>query len=57
MVPMKALQLTEYFLQLRIPFHHFKIPISNIIGFGSDGCSTMMDANISVSSRSKELCP
>lgn len=26
-------------------FSQFDIPVSNIIGFGSDGCSTMMGAN------------
>lgn len=35
----------------------FEVPVSNIIGFGSDGCSTMMDKNNSVSSKFKDLCP
>ncbi|MPC26227.1 Zinc finger protein 862 [Portunus trituberculatus] len=35
----------------------FVVPVSNIIGFGSDGCRTMMGKNNSVSSKFKDLCP
>lgn len=38
-------------------FTDFDVPVSNIIGFGSDECSTMMGVNNSVSSRFKDLCP
>ena len=36
-------------------FSDFAVPVDNIIGFGSDGCSTMMGANNSVSSRFKRF--
>lgn len=33
------------------------IPLKNIVGFGSDGCNTMMGCNNSVSTRFRQLCP
>lgn len=33
------------------------VPLENIIGFGSDGCNTMMGCRNSVSSRFRQLCP
>lgn len=33
------------------------VPLKNIVGFGSDGCSTMMGCNNSVSTRFRQLCP
>lgn len=33
------------------------IPIESCIGFGSDGCNTMMGANNSVMTRFREACP
>lgn len=38
-------------------FKDCDININNIIGFGSDGCSTMMGINNSVSSRMKSNFP
>jgi len=38
-------------------FKKNNVNIENIIGFGSDGCSTMMGKNNSVSSRMKEMFP
>lgn len=38
-------------------FKKNSVNIENIIGFGSDGCSTMMGQNNSVSSRMKEMFP
>lgn len=32
------------------------VPLNNIVGFGSDGCNTMMGCNNSVSSRFRQLC-
>ena len=45
------------FSEIMKTFTENGVPISNIIGFGSDGCSTMMGPSNSVSSRLKELCP
>ncbi|XP_063853333.1 uncharacterized protein LOC135096048 isoform X1 [Scylla paramamosain] len=45
------------FSEIMKTFTENGIPTCNIIGFGSDGCSTMMGPNNSVSSRLKELCP
>ncbi|XP_071567430.1 protein FAM200A-like [Temnothorax nylanderi] len=36
---------------------NYSIPLSNIIGFAADGCSTMMGQHNSVASRFKEKCP
>lgn len=38
-------------------FEEFEIPFENIIGFASDGASTMMGLNNSVASRFIEKCP
>ena len=38
-------------------FEENSIPIENIIGFGSDGCNTMMGYHNSVSSRFRAKCP
>ena len=38
-------------------FKQYKIPTTNVVGFGSDGCNTMMGKYNSVSSRMKSLCP
>ncbi|CAK1590602.1 unnamed protein product [Parnassius mnemosyne] len=38
-------------------FQKYEIPTENIIGFGSDGCNTMMGCNNSVSSRFRQRCP
>ncbi|MPC75460.1 hypothetical protein E2C01_069848 [Portunus trituberculatus] len=38
-------------------FSDFAIPVGNIIGFGSDGCGTMMGAKQYVSSSYKAACP
>lgn len=38
-------------------FENQNIPLDNIIGFGSDGCNTMMGEYNSVASRFKEQCP
>lgn len=38
-------------------FRDHSIPIENIIGFGSDGCNTMMGCHNSVSSRFRVECP
>lgn len=38
-------------------FNKHMIPLQNIIGFGSDGCSTMMGCHNSVSSRFRQYCP
>lgn len=38
-------------------FENRNIPLDNIIGFGSDGCNTMMGEYNSVASRFKEQCP
>lgn len=35
----------------------FNITLSNIIGFGSDGCNTMMGEHNSVASRFRQSCP
>lgn len=38
-------------------FRDKNVPLENIIGFGSDGCNTMMGCRNSVSSRLRQLCP
>lgn len=38
-------------------FEENSIPIENIIGFGSDGCNTMMGCHNSVSNRFRAKCP
>lgn len=38
-------------------FEDCSIPLKNIVGFGSDGCNTMMGCNNSVSTRFRESCP
>ncbi|KAK4329212.1 hypothetical protein Pmani_000440 [Petrolisthes manimaculis] len=38
-------------------FKSHEIPLTNIIGFGADGCSVMMGAHNSVSSRFRNECP
>jgi len=38
-------------------FNIHNIPLSNVIGFGSDGCNVMMGENNSVASRFRESCP
>lgn len=38
-------------------FKAHEIPVKNIIGFGADGCSVMMGAHNSVSSRLRNECP
>lgn len=45
------------FTLMKNSFEKFDIPFSNVIGFGSDGCNTMMGCNNSFASRMKELCP
>ncbi|KAF0712323.1 Uncharacterized protein FWK35_00031879 [Aphis craccivora] len=37
--------------------HDFNIPLTNIIGFGSDGCNVMMGDHNSVASRLRDSCP
>lgn len=38
-------------------FQAHDIPVKNMIGFGADGCSVMMGAHNSVSSRFRSECP
>lgn len=38
-------------------FQIMNIPLTNIIGFGADGCNTMFGEHNSVSSRFRESCP
>lgn len=38
-------------------FNTYNIPLSNVIGFGSDGCHVMMGGNNSIASRLRESCP
>jgi len=38
-------------------FAENNIPFNNVIGFGSDGCNSMMGAHNSVASRMRESCP
>lgn len=38
-------------------FSEYQIPITNIIGFGSDGCNSMMGQYNSVASRFHNACP
>lgn len=38
-------------------FTNYNIPLSNVIGFGSDGCHVMMGGNNSVASRLRKSCP
>ncbi|CAH2096117.1 unnamed protein product [Euphydryas editha] len=38
-------------------FDKYSVPLDNIIGFGSDGCNTMMGCRNSVSSQFREKCP
>ncbi|KAF0692298.1 DUF4371 domain-containing protein, partial [Aphis craccivora] len=38
-------------------FKKYNVNVNNIIGFGSDGCSTMMGKNNSVSTRMNEMFP
>jgi hypothetical protein len=38
-------------------FQHKNIPLTNIIGFGADGCNTMFGEHNSVSSRFRDSCP
>lgn len=38
-------------------FQKHSIPLENVIGFGSDGCNTMMGVHNSVSSRLRQLLP
>lgn len=38
-------------------FQDYDIPFKNIIGFASDGCSTMMGQHNSVASRFSDKCP
>lgn len=45
------------FINVIDSFNKHDVNIENIIGFGSDGCSTMMGKNNSVSSRMKEMFP
>lgn len=45
------------FLNVIDSFKNNNVNIENIIGFGSDGCSTMMGKNNSVSSRMKDMFP
>ncbi|CAI6353079.1 unnamed protein product [Macrosiphum euphorbiae] len=37
--------------------NEYEIPLTNIIGFGSDGCNVMMGQHNSVVSRLRESCP
>lgn len=37
--------------------NEYEIPLTNIIGFGSDGCNVMMGKHNSVVSRLRESCP
>lgn len=37
--------------------HDFNIPLTNIIGFGADGCNVMMGEHNSVASRLRDSCP
>ncbi|CAI6343595.1 unnamed protein product [Macrosiphum euphorbiae] len=45
------------FINVIDAFKKHNVNVENIIGFGSDGCSTMMGKNNSVSSRMKEMFP
>lgn len=48
----------EYLFQcITISFEKYGLSIENVIGFGSDGCGTMMGANNSVASRFQSHCP
>lgn len=38
-------------------FEKYSIPLDNIVGFGSDGCNTMMGCRNSISSLFREKCP
>ncbi|XP_034946423.1 uncharacterized protein [Chelonus insularis] len=42
---------------VKLSFDEYQIPYSNIIGFASDGCNTMMGCNNSVATRFQDLCP
>lgn len=48
---------SRIFSSIMKSLNNYEVPVSNIIGFGSDGCSTMMGKNNSVSSKFKDLCP
>lgn len=37
--------------------YDFNIPLTNVIGFGSDGCNVMMGEHNSVASRLRDSCP
>lgn len=55
---LKSLASAEIiFSRIKLLFEQNNIPIENCIGFGSDGCNTMMTANNSVMTRFKEICP
>ncbi|XP_051168521.1 uncharacterized protein LOC127286207 [Leptopilina boulardi] len=45
------------FTIMKKTFDKHQIPFANVVGFGSDGCNTMMGGNNSVASRMTELCP
>lgn len=45
------------FINVINSFKKHNVNVDNIIGFGSDGCSTMMGKNNSVSTRMKEMFP
>lgn len=38
-------------------FEKYEVPLDNIIGFASDGCSTMMGCHNSMSTRFRQHCP
>ncbi|XP_063826340.1 zinc finger MYM-type protein 6-like [Ostrinia nubilalis] len=38
-------------------FEKYSVPLDNIVGFGADGCNTMMGCRNSVSSQFREKCP
>lgn len=38
-------------------FNRYRIPLHNIIGFGSDGCNVMMGSKNSVATRFRQMCP
>lgn len=55
--PVQGATAEHLFNIVKASFEKHEVPFSNVVGFASDGCNTMMGCNNSVATRFRDLCP